>query len=1131
MQQSEKILWTELLDSDTAPHLVSAKAFINAMNIRLGTTDDGYIGFFEKIKGNTEISTTLPTGTNICIGTASYESKGWCIFLNHNSNGNHGIYLYSIPNNTMYVVVEQSDITNGLNFDKYKLILRAFVVNGVLYFNDGTRDGQRCLNLAVFMTAQGSSPEAGPYTITFPISSTEITLIKKPHVYPPSAAKKYDASFNNNFIGNGSFQFAVEYVWYEGYRSVLGGWSLPTRFNQSSENYNYVEVKLNILEEVPQTVRKVRLILKDSSNEKGIGYVVKEWDRKISADNTLIAALNLKYDFYNNVTGEVIDQATMTRLFHHVPEYSGCMEPAKNRINLADNTSGKDTPTESSLSVSLSAAITLGFSSLTETVYELKHRNGRVGSESYAYIGYYVYLTQVLPVGWYLLNTYENLNTASGTYGSIGSPPASVAFSGLTFKGADLTAVVMATAESGTWRWDGPYLTSMGSLSITGISASAYSVMLPQSQFRAGVVFFDEYRRRTGVVFQEDYISIPARDYAFSSAYASALWALSNTSAASEIPSDAKYYAVLRTLNLSTRFFISSYDEATIYATRNASTGVLEYTTTTFGNNVVAIAIDSTALLRAGLGYTFSEGDQCILSKSGGSNYDLQVIGQDGKYILLKPSDIGTLNTAPATTVKFVYRIYTPYKVSDQEPFYEVGELYPVNNPGTSGREYSTLSGVFRGDITVLSRNYNGTTYLAEAMNPNDLYYQRWIHDGGQPNFISDLGSVRKQTSIRFSNPYIPGSMTNGLCAFEALNETILPEEMGAIKILYLAAKAQGEGTVMLAIGENLTASVYIGEVKLLSGNNNPFLVKADGYIGDVSILQGEYGTKNPESAVDADGQIAWIDVRKGKIIRYGGDGLFPISDYGMNRALNLFCKKFASLSVSAIEALGGRPFIFGGVNKRHNEWYWSIPKVESTPPKGSITDVTPSFTFPYDIYDGAAKVLVFRYDFKKWSAPVEYSPEMFCAVGNRTFAFKSGKPWENETNSLYNKFFGTEVSAKIMGVARGEKVSTWLNIAVETNETPSYAHFRTEDPNVQHTDLSYSNDKEWSIREGVHYAKIMCDRLSPNVTGTADEKLIKGDRMRGPWIYYMLEFSSTSQLKLKSFNITRKTLLGHKTI
>jgi len=1245
---SEKKIWNEFLDAETAPHLVSAKAFINGLNIRFGSTELGATGCFESVKGNTTIEQAVPAGDNICIGACADDTDRYAIFFGWNSNDDHAIYLYDLLNQTRYMVLEDSDVTQGLNFDRYKLINGAHVINGLLYFTDGNNEPRR-LNLGVFMEASGGSPYDEDYTITLPIDETEITLIRKPCAYPPSITKSYNSGYNNNFVDKNSYKFAVRYVYFDGEEAVLSGWSRASLFNLTTDNYNFIKVKLDITETVPQSVRLVQLVRLDESTEKAA--VIKQWDRNITAENVLINTQDLSYDFYGDVTGETLASADMVRPFHSVPLFSGTMAPGKNRNILADNTEGYDTPATTSLALALPTAITLGFTTLSKNLIILKHRNGRVGSESYAYIGYYVYLTEVVPVGWYALTATELIDTTSGTYPTLAAAPSTVAFSGLAFRGADMTAVVLATAEAGTWRWDGPFLTYTASAcSITGISTSTYPLMLPQSQYKAGITFYDRYLRKCGIVEGSGTLSVPARNFAFTTGYASIDWTLNNAAAATEIPDWAYYYSVDRSLNLTTRNFISAYDETTKYATRNPTTGLLEYTALTFSNTVVAVALDTSALLRAGLGYTLTDGDQCILIRQDSTTYNLPVIGQDGKYILLKATDVGTLNTVPATTVKFVYRIYSPYKTSEQEPFFQVGDLYPVTTPGDPARTYSVLLGSFRGDVVALTRNYNSTTYYAEAMNPNDLYYQRWFTDAGRPNVITKLGQVRKKTGISFSNVYIPGTQTNGLSGFEALNKEILATEMGTIRKLILASKVQAEGSVMLAIGENQTASIYLGEVELFDQKGNSFLAKSTGFIGQVNILKGDYGTNNPESVVQHNGQVAWIDVKSYCAVRYAGNGLFPISDLGMKRAIQAFCKRLEGLE--AADDVGTRRFIFGGVDPYHNEFLWALPQTEEDPPKGyidyggtgltgipiftmkyianrgagqyqaysvyavflnsvvttgwyAITNtavlgaivtglpayatlgtaptmvsfgdlqfmganeaafaasilaymvlITPAsglvpteesheledtgeevnvgandytYPYPYDIYDGLPKVLVFRINESKWSIPHGYEPEMFCTVGSSLLAFKDGKVWEQGKNTAYNTFFGDAGKSRIMFVARTadtpSKIKTELALAVEANMPPTFVHLRTETPNVQSSDLE---DTDFRTREGIYYAPILRDRLSPNVIGGPLEKLRKGDRMRGPWMYIMAEWDTDELLQLKFINIGHRVAAGH---
>ncbi len=1138
MKVPVKKYFDALLESDLAEQVVPPNKFIAGHDFRIGSTDRGGVGNIENILETAEKSHVLPSaGVSTRIGFTTDDENGFIIKFNQNSAGRDGIYLFDIVSETWYTVLMSDDVDGGLNFNKYSLINGAYVINGILYWNDGLNEPRK-LQLGAFMTAYGASPLPSPvdtdYVVSFPINATEITLIRKPCVYPPTIVKLLDSGFNNNFINNNSFKFMVQYGHFEGELAVVGVWSKASFFNTSSETYNYIHVELDSTEDVPQTVRFVRLIVQDGST--GDGYVIRTWDRLVAADNTLINNSDLSFDFYGNIKGEFIDNATMVRPFHSVPIQSGSQERGKNRTILTDNLEGYDTPGTTSLALSLPPAISLGFTSLSKVLTSIFIRNGRGQPETFAYSGWYVYLTEVVPVGYYLINGTSTLreDTSSiggAVYGNGGDVPlanpagfTSVAFSGLTFQGTTLAAVAQNAKPSDTNRWDGPYATTtVYPTSITGISTNTYGVYLPQSLHKAGVVFYDEYLRKCGVAAAEQTISIPPRDYAFSSGYSSINWSLATSSVLSEIPLFAKYYAVVK--QIIKPKFVAAFDDAPKYATKNLTTGLLEFTAETFATNVVAIAINANALLQAELGYLWAEGDQAIVINDANVRYEIPVIGQDGDYILLKPQDIGLL-----TGEKLVYRIYVPYKTSEQEPFWEVGEIHAITDWGTALRTYSQLTGSFRADTFALTRSYNATTYYAEAMNPNDTYYQRWDTDAGRLNLITKLGQVRKPTGISFSDVYIPGTQTNGLSAFEGGNKQILPEDIGTIRKAILTAKVQKEGSVLLVIGEEEVATVYLGETMLTDTDGNQYWATSKEFIGQVNVLRGGFGTSNHESVIGYNGMVAWYSKVLGSFVRYDVNGVKSISDNGMKRVANLFSKKYASLSVAEIEALGSRPFVFGGIDPYHKEIYFSIPSTESTPPKGYVPSYeSPDLPiiYPFDIYDGVGKVLVYKMEADQWAAPHSYETEGFINIRDLLFSAKDGSMWKhnhyNGTDDTYSSIYGVDTIPAIGFIVNEESqyVKEFITLNVEGNLQPTFVMLLTEKPNLQVSDISSDSD-EWLVREGIQYAKrgIQRDRLSPNVSGTFDAKLYTGDKMRGNWCKILIKFDTRQLLQIRFLNI-----------
>jgi hypothetical protein len=208
-------------------------------------------------------------------------------------------------------------------------------------------------------------------------------------------------------------------------------------------------------------------------------------------------------------------------------------------------------------------------------------------------------------------------------------------------------------------------------------------------------------------------------------------------------------------------------------------------------------------------------------------------------------ADLGTLSDQTPPKTDTFFEIYTPYQQQSNEPFYEVGAKYLITNPKTSSRTYSVLADAIRGDSYLLQRAEGGNTYYTEAMSLNDKFYQNWFDDSGRINLIDRIGQKYEPNSIVYSNTFILGSNINGLCEFEALNEAFVPYECGQIQKLQVTSKVQNEqGSIMLAICQAQTASIYIGEVQLLGSSGNAFVAQSAGVIGTINVLKGNYGTK-----------------------------------------------------------------------------------------------------------------------------------------------------------------------------------------------------------------------------------------------------------------------------------------------
>lgn len=1129
MPKEKKYLLSEdsMLNADDAPFAISPNSWVNMENCRTGSTDKGVTGTVESIGGTLLLSTPQPSITFLTIGAVEDTENSRFVYFKKCTTApwDKIVCYYAGSVNTEYDILLSSQVVGGLNFDRNSLIHSAKIVNGYLYWVDGTNNQPRKINIEAAIKANYPSFQTSEVAYNYPIDFKEITLIKPPPALAPNISKDYDSTFDNNFIANDSIEFAFQYTWYDNEVTVVGTYSPASRLNFATDNFNRIIVSMDSFESIPDTVRIVSLIVRfgNENNAK----VVKTWDKEVASELAEIQDQNsgaqvLIFNFYNNITGATLAPDDVLRPFDSVPLYSKTMEAFKNRIGLANNIEGYDTPTGTSLTLSLGNTINLSATTQTVKLIAVTHQYSLFNlSMWYGYSGWFVYLDFVSPVGYYLVNGTDAFVTAPNFIPPpLPAAPTTAAFTtGLTFKGSSQSEVITNTRPAGfTLTSIQSFAITSNDIDITGFSASSYNVMTQKSPYKSANVFYDFAMRKCGVVTNDGLIvSTPSRDFAYSTAVSGLVWTLDNANAVNEIPDWAYYYTPVRTLNLRTRNFIQSDTNAAKYATRDVN-GVNQFTSDVFVTGSVGIGLNTTAIIQSGLGYVFNQGDICILIDNANNIYELPVVGQDGNYIIIKAKDIGSLSG-----VEFIFEIYTPYQTSEQEPFYEVGQMYRVLNPTTSQRSYETLNGVFTSDSYVLTRSYNAITYFAGAMSPNDLFYNRWDNDGGKVNFITNLGQAIKTQYMSWSDVFIPNTAINGLSTFRALNQKPVPEDCGAIQKLVLTSKVQSEGTVMLSICTIETNSMYLSETQITDSTGaTQFFSSSDNVIGTINTLKGSFGTINPESVVEYRGNVFFYSAITGKYVQYAVNGLYPISNFKMTRFWNLFSLQYQSMTIAEIEALGSRPFVFSTVDPNHNELLISVPKLLETPPKGYLPDYQ-NTVYPFDIYDGQGKTIVYKLDVgtgnPKWLGSYAFNPEYFITLQNKLYSFLYGHLYlHNQSN--YNEFYGVRYSSKVMIVSNADRSNpkVYDNVAIESNLVPSFVYMYNDYPYQQSSDLV---DLDFRDLEGLFYSTIKRNKLLPTSNGYTTSGLLTGEKMRNTAMFFMIEWRiSDTPLELKFINI-----------
>jgi len=277
-----------------------------------------------------------------------------------------------------------------------------------------------------------------------------------------------------------------------------------------------------------------------------------------------------------------------------------------------------------------------------------------------------------------------------------------------------------------------------------------------------------------------------------------------------------------------------------------------------------------------------------------------------------------------------------------------------------SNTDGTTIHMIYEGRLKKSGRNIDSSNninidyrdefdYKAESMNPSNDYFLNWTQITGRPNLVpKGVSSQTKTTGIVFSETKIPGSKINGLSKFSALDEDRLDDATGPLRVLTLTTKTQSTGTVLLAISENETTGIYLGEQQLeQTSSGGQFLSISKGVIGTKNSLQGSYGTLHPESVAINEGNAYWFDVKNSTVVQYSTNGLLAIGDVKMKT----YFKDKSDIIRNDLDK-----FIIGTYDDFNSEYIITMPQTEDVIitlqedpyyPEDPVIDVTNEATIP----------------------------------------------------------------------------------------------------------------------------------------------------------------------------------------
>jgi len=377
MEQTEKKFFGDpnqsgRLNSDDAPFSIGENEWVNAENVRVGSTDAGVINTDESIGSNVLRSTPQPSVTFLEIGSADDSPNNRFFVFKYNTTGTqHKITYYDIDNQTEYDVLLSSQVVGGLTFSKDYPIHSARVVGNLLYWTDNYNQPRR-INVDAAIKLNNPSYVTDEAAYTAPMNQSVITIIRRAYGSVPTLSFSTDIT-KGNFLKEFAGQFAIGFVYRDGEESVFGQpskmanyrYDFGTFSGTSSDPNNKLTVTLPSAatgESIDQDVEIVQLAVRYDNSPQY--FIIKEWNKNNTTDAAAIIAFNaggsLSFDFYNDKTGVPASTERSVRPFDRVPLLSEALETGLQRLFLGNNLLGYDTPPQTSLIGNITPATVTG---------------------------------------------------------------------------------------------------------------------------------------------------------------------------------------------------------------------------------------------------------------------------------------------------------------------------------------------------------------------------------------------------------------------------------------------------------------------------------------------------------------------------------------------------------------------------------------------------------------------------------------------------------------------------------------------------------------------------------------------------------------------------------------------------
>ena len=443
--------------------------------------------------------------------------------------------------------------------------------------------------------------------------------------------------------------------------------------------------------------------------------------------------------------------------------------------------------------------------------------------------------------------------------------------------------------------------------------------------------------------------------------------------------------------------------------------------------------------------------------------------------------------------------VYRPNRTPQDKIYYEIGEEYPILNPGTASRVHSANTQIQTsslpaiidadfGDIYFRARYASQATAgyaLVEDNNFSDYYASNGISIGRGVVRI-DLKQETVRKVIKTEN-YIENTKLNRLNVILSGDESFsVSETYGDI------TKVIERGDTIKIIQPHRENSVYIGKNYAIDAAGGNVALNTTNVFGSPQYYEAFAGSAYRNSVIMAGTNIYYMDIMTADFYRSAVNGTTSLpKKYGKNLYFETICESFRNYS--------GDKDVIVGFEPSYDAVYVSfIMGTEISTIAFSEDEDNKGFVFNVEFNNG------------------NLIPELYANYGDYMYSFANGQLYEHGAGPA-NQFYGSERKVSSIQVVANQYPQlrkTFEYMSVDTNGDWTAVMEVEADDNYPAGQKTKILPKMFKSREGVKTSAVPRNILNPNGVENF-QKLYSGNKMSGN--------SMTIKIKSVDFDILRK--------